>query len=115
MYFHLHTSGEKVIDSPGGVMVQLSDRIDPSLNHFSCSVEIVGPVENRGLDTTTAVMAHDDDMADRKLHHTICKDGGGIEVPANVPVRDVTFGEEDTWGRSEDSPFRSSRVAEWAI
>jgi hypothetical protein len=99
-----------VIDLPSGAVVQRSDRFDPILDHFSCPVEIVGPVEDGSLDTTAAVMTHDDNMADIEVRHTICKGGGGAEVSTRVLIRDVTFGEKDTWERSEDGSFGRSRV-----
>lgn len=104
-----------VINSPSGVIVQLSDRIDPILDYFSCPIEIFGSVEDGSLDAATTVMTHDDDMADSEFRHTVCKDGDGVEVSASVLVRDVTFGEEDTWERSEDSSFGDSGVAVWVI
>ena len=91
-------------------MVQRSDRIDPILDYFPCSVKITGPVEDSSLDTTTAVMAHDDDMANIEFCYTVGEDGGGVEVSTSVLVRDVTFGEEHTWERSEDSSFGNSGV-----
>jgi hypothetical protein len=81
------------------------------LDYLSCSVEIFRPVEDGSLDTTAAVMAHDDDMADFEFRHAICEDGDGVEVSASVLVRDVTFGEEDTWERSEDGSLGDSGVA----
>lgn len=98
------------MDLPSGVIVQCSDRIDPSLDHFPSSVEIVWPVEDSSLDTTTAVMAHDEDMTDIEFRHTVGEDGGGVDVSTGVLVRDVTLGEQDTWERSEDGSFGSPGV-----
>jgi len=50
-------------DLPSRVVVQGSDRINPILNCLSRTVEVVGPVEDRSLNTTAAVMARDDDVA----------------------------------------------------
>jgi hypothetical protein len=97
--------------SPGRVVVQRSYWVDPSLNCFSGSVEMVGLVEDGSLNTSTAVMAHDNDVTNSEFGHTVREDGDGVEVFTNVLVRDVTFSEEDArWGR-EDSPFRNSGVA----
>ena len=85
------------------------------MNCFSCSVEVVGLVEDGSLNTTTAVMAHDDDMTDSELGHTVREDGDSVKVLTTVLVRDITFGEEDTRRRGEDSSFGNSGVAVWAI
>ena len=53
-----------MVGLPSGVVVQGSDRIDPSLDCLSRSVEVVGPVKDRSLNTTTAVVARNEDVAD---------------------------------------------------
>lgn len=53
-----------MIGLPSGVVVQSSDRINPSLDYLPCSVETVGLVKDRRLNTTAAVMTRDDDVAD---------------------------------------------------
>lgn len=50
-------------DLPSRVAVQFSDRINPRLNCLSRTVEVFGPVKNRSLNTTAAIMARDDDVA----------------------------------------------------
>lgn len=82
---------------------------------FSCSVEVVGLVEDGSLDTTTAVMTHDDDVADFECRYTVRDDGDCVKVSISVLVRNVAFGEEDTGRRREDGSFRNSRVTVWVI
>ena len=108
-------AGAGAIDSPSGVVVQRSDRIDPRLDCFSCFVEVVGFVEDGSLNATTTVMAHDQYMADLEFRHTIRDDGDGIKISSAVLVRDVAFGEEDTGGRSKNGSFGNPRVARSAI
>lgn len=81
---------------------------------LSCPVEVVGLVEGGSLNTTTPIMAHDDDVADLEFRHTVRDDGDGVEVPIKVLVRDVAFGEEDTRGRRENRSFGNSGVAVWS-
>ena len=100
------------MDLPSGVVVQRSDWIDPCLNCFPCSVEVIGLVEDRSLNATTAVVTHDDDAADFEFGHTVGNDGDGVEVSSSVLVRDVSFGEKDTRGRRENCSFGNPGVAE---
>ena len=90
-------------------MVQRSDRIDPRLECFSCSVEVCWLVEDGSLDTTTSVMTHDDDVTNIEVCYTVSEDGDGVKV--TVLVRDVAFGEEGTGEGCEDRSFGSSGVA----
>jgi hypothetical protein len=108
-------TGAGAIDSPSGIVVQRSDRIDPCLDCFSCFVEVVGFVEDGSLNATTTVMAHDQDMADLEFRHTVRDDGDGIKISGAVLIRDVAFGEEDTRGRSENGSFGNPGVARSAI
>lgn len=55
-------------------MVQISNRLNPILEYLSCFVEIGGPVKNRSLNATTAIMSHDDDVADVKVRHAVRDD-----------------------------------------
>jgi hypothetical protein len=92
-----------------GIVVQRSDGIDPCLDCFSCTVEVVGLVEGSSLNATAAIVAHDDNVADVESRHTVCDSGDGVKV--YVLVRDVTCGEDGTRGRGKDGPFRNSGVA----
>lgn len=96
-------------------MVQGSDRINPRLNCLSCPIEVVGPVKDRSLDTTAAVMARDDDMANTQCCHSVRDAGDGVKVLSKVLIRDVAFGEKSTRGRREDGSFGNSGVTVWMV
>lgn len=98
-------------DLPSGIVVQRPDGVDPCLDRFSCIVEFGGLVEDGSLNTTAAVVTHNDDVANIECRHTVRDSGKGIEVSSGVLVRDVTFGEEDTGGRGKDGSFGNSGVA----
>lgn len=85
------------------------------MDRLSCPVEVFGLVEDGTLNTTTPVMTHDEDVADLEFCHSVRDGGDGVEVPFNVLVRDVAFGEEDTRGRRENRSFRNSGIAVWVI
>ena len=98
-----------MIDLPSGTVVQRSDGFDPCLDCFSCTVEVVGLIEDGSLNATAAVVTHDDNVANIEIRHTVCDCGHGVKV--YVLVRDVTRGEEDARRRGKDGSFGNSRVA----
>ena len=100
-----------VVGLPSGVLVQRSDGIDPRLDCFSCSVEVVGLAEDRCLNTTTTVMTHDDNVADPEFRYTVCDDGYGVKVSSSILICDVAFGEENTGRSRENRSFGNSGVA----
>jgi len=102
--------GNETIDLPSGIVVQRSDGIDPCLDCFTCTIELVGLVEGGSLNAPAAVMPHDDNVADLECRHTVRDRGDGVEVFVGILVCDVTFGEEDTRGRGEDGSFGNSGV-----
>lgn len=67
------------------------------------------------MNTTTAVMTHDDDVANPESRHTVRNGGDGIEIRTSVLVRDVAFSEEVAGERRENGPFGNSGVAVWVI
>lgn len=99
------------IDLPGGVVVQHSNWLDPILDRLSCTVEIARPVKDCSLNTTAAIVTHDDDVADIEVRHAVREGGEGVAVP--VLVRDVASGEKGTRRNIKDGSFRNPRVTVW--
>ena len=99
------------IDLPSGVVVQASNWLDPILDCLSCTVEVARPVEDRSLNTTAAIVTHDDDVADVEVRHAVREGGDGVAVP--VLIRNVASGEKSTRGSIKDSSFRNPRVTVW--
>jgi hypothetical protein len=80
------------------------------LDYLSCIVEIARPVKDRSLNTTTAIMSHDDDLADVEVHHAVRDGGHGTVVVAPVLVRDVAVGEKSAGEGSKDISLRNPGV-----